>query len=132
MNTTPETLSLLLSKHIGAEPAFRWTAELEYEGNIRAARPTWQEARAALIEILLQLGRIESAAECRWQVKTYRLSHQDMHTDDELRGFKARKMVLRNFTLTGIRDSHIENCPECLNRLKALGEDSGRIRLIKG
>jgi len=123
---------ILLSKHINAEPNFRWTAELAGEETIKASRSTWQEAEAALIKILIELGRIESANDCHWALKTYPVAHEHMYPESELRGYMAGAMVLKDLALTAIRNGHIENCLNCLDRIAQLRRQDQRTRAGNG
>ena len=112
---------ILLSKHINnVDPTFRWTAELEGEENIKASRPTWQEAQKALIAILIQLSRIEVVEQCQWMMKTYPVPHQYMHPDSELRDYVNKTLVSGDLVLTSIRNDGIERCPICRERIAEL------------
>ena len=104
---------ILLSQHLTAPPEARWKAELAHNEQIAVSRSTHQEA----VEALQQM--VDAPEDTEWEIRgrTYLVPHSDFHPNSELRAYLKGERVRNDWTLTNLRNRHIESCSICQSRL---------------
>ncbi|MFA5022027.1 MAG: hypothetical protein WC508_03045 [Patescibacteria group bacterium] len=109
----PKTIIAVVEKIPLAAASQRWRAELKGNSEISVCKATWQQAAEALRQML-------EAEECQVTTKTYEVEHRLFYPDTELISYRDGKRACGDPLMTYLRNSHIESCRKCQQRLAEL------------